>query len=330
MRTIEVTGRGTDNIRLVDRPEPEPGPGKVQVRIRAATLNYRDLLILEGRAPYPVRTPYVPLSCGVGIVTRVGEGVTRAQAGDRVLPTFFQPSVSSESGDFGKALGGPLDGVAREIACFAEGGIVKIPDSLSDLEAATLPCAALTAWAALFGVRSTQPGEVVLLLGTGGVSIAGLQLAKAAGATAIVTSSSDAKLARARALGADYVINYRRTLDWGERARAFTEGRGVDVVLEVGGAGTLPQSLAALRPGGDVASIGLLSGTFASEVDEERAVLQRIHVGTRDQLEALVRGLEATRVRPVVDRVYPLEQLSRAMQALREGAMVGKIGIQIV
>ena len=331
MRAMEVWGSGEENIKEVEQPDPQPGPGEVQVRIVAATLNYRDLAIPEGGGPFPVKMPYVPLSCGCGVVTALGEGVTRVHVGDRVAPTFFQPATTNgqDAADFAKALGGPINGVARELACFPHGGVVKIPDDLSDLEAATLPCAGLTAWNALFGARATKPGDVVVLLGTGGVSIAGLQLAKAAGASAIITSSSDAKLARARALGADHTINYRALPAWGGRAHTLAGGSGADVVLEVGGTGTLAQSLAALRPGGDVASIGLLAGGIVSQLDEATAKLHRIRVGTRDQFEDMLRALVRNRVRPVVDKVYPLKELGKAMAALRAGTMVGKVGIQI-
>jgi NADPH:quinone reductase-like Zn-dependent oxidoreductase len=179
----------------------------------------------------------------------------------------------------------------------------------------------------LFGIRATRPGDVVLLMGTGGVSIIGLQLAKAAGATAIITSSSDAKLERARSLGADHGINYRQVTAWGEHAREITGGRGVDVVLEVGGAETLPQSMLALREGGDIAGIGLLTGTPVWQVKDPGVRLHRIRVGSREHFEDLLRGIVATRIRPVVDDVYPLEKLGDAFRALRSGAMFGKIGI---
>jgi NADPH:quinone reductase-like Zn-dependent oxidoreductase len=331
MRAIEIHGPAPDDIRLVDRPEPQPGPSEVQVRLRAATLNFRDLAMPQAHGPYPIRTPYVPLSCGCGVVTAIGHQVTRVRVGDRVAPTFFRTAAEESPTHFGSALGGPLDGVAREVGCFPQFGVVKIPDGLSDLEAATLPCAGLTAWNALFCARGTKPGDVVLLLGTGGVSIAALQLAKAVAATVIITSSSDAKLARAVALGADATVNYRETPAWGAKVRELTGGRGADVVLEVGGTGTLEQSIAALRPGGDIASIGLLAGEIVAQIDEAKvkARLHLIRVGTREELEDMLRGIVSTSVRPVVDQVFPLEQIGRAMACLRAGHMVGKIGIEI-
>ena len=330
MRVMEATGAGLDHLELVERPVPEPGPGEAQVRIRAATLNYRDALIIEGRVPVG-RATFVPLSCGCGEVTAVGPDVTRVRVGERVAPTFFQGWVSGPwpFGRSAPALGGPVDGVAREFACFREDGLVKVPDSLSDLEAATLPCAGLTAWNGLFVCRATRPGDVVLLQGTGGVSVAGLQLAKAAGAVVVITSSSDAKLARARSLGADHVINYRAVPRWGERARDLTGGRGVDVVLEVGGSETIPQSLSALRRGADIAAIGLLAGTPAWQVDVPEHRLHRIRVGNGEQFDDMLRGIQATGIRPVVDRAYPLGRLADAVRALRTGAMFGKIGIDV-
>jgi NADPH:quinone reductase-like Zn-dependent oxidoreductase len=331
MRAIEVLGTDHRNIRVVELPRPEPQAGQAQVRMKAATLNYRDLMLLEGRGAVPARTPYTPLSDGCGEVTAVGEGVTRVQVGDRVCPTFFQSWITgpAEAADFSKALGGPVDGVAAEFACYPQDSLVRVPPELSDLEAAALPCAGLTAWNALFTARTARPGDIVLLQGTGGVSVAGLQFAKAAGAVVIITSSSDAKLARARAIGADHAINYRSDPDWAETARARTGGRGVDVVLEVGGAGTLAQSLSALRAGGALCAIGLLTGTPASPPADGTTAFHRIRVGNRDQFEEMLRGIEANAIRPVIDRVFPMEKLAEAMQTLAAGEMFGKIGIAL-
>ena len=328
MRAIQIESPGEQHIRIVDRPVPVPGPGEVLVEIHAATLNYRDLVFLQGSGLGFSRYPYVPLSCACGRVSDVGAGVTRVGVGDRVAPIFFQNWLSGPQppdADM-RPLGGPIDGVAADVVCLSEDGVVKVPDSLGDLEAATLPCAGVTAWVALFGIRATRPGDVVLLLGTGGVSIVGLQLAKAVGATAIITSSSDAKLERARSLGADHGINYCQVTAWGARAREITGGRGVDVVLEVGGAETLPQSIRALREGGDIAGIGLLAGTPVWHVKDSGVRLHRIRVGSREHFEDLLRGIVATRVRPVVDAVYPMEQLADAFRALKAGVF-GKIGI---
>jgi NADPH:quinone reductase-like Zn-dependent oxidoreductase len=330
MRAMQVTGPSIEQLKLIDLPAPAPGPGEVQVRLKAATLNYRDLLLMQNGNP-DGKIPYLPLSCACGEVTAVGSGVTRFKTGERVIPAFFQNWFSGPipSQDSVRALGGILPGVACEFACFPELAVAKAPETLGDLEAAALPCAVLTAWSALFVAHSTKPGDVVLLLGTGGVSIAGLQLAKAAGAIVIITSSSETKLRRARALGADYTINYVTTPLWGDQARSLTGGRGVDIVLEVGGAATLPQSVRALRDGGHIAGIGLLTGTTVWHAESKPPQLLRIRVGNREQLEDLVRAVVATGIRPVIDRVFPLEDLGRAMQTQRAGAFFGKIGIEI-
>jgi NADPH:quinone reductase-like Zn-dependent oxidoreductase len=330
MRTTEIEAPGEQHIKVRERPVPAPGAGEVVVRVHAASLNYRDLTFMQGGSGFS-RFPYVPLSCACGSIAAIGDGVTRVAVGDRVCPIFFQnwlegpqpPDVEM------RPLGGPIDGVAADLVCLSEHGVVKVPDTLGDLEAATLPCAGVTVWNALHGIRATKPGDVVLLLGTGGVSILGLQLAKAGGATVIITSSSDAKLARARRLGADHGINYRSTPDWGRRAREWTGGRGVDVVLEVGGLETLSQSVLALRDGGDIAGIGLLAGTPVWQANETRVRLQRIRVGSRRHFEDLLRAIVATGVRPVVDTVYPLERLGDAFRTMKAGAMFGKIGISV-
>ena len=328
MRAMVVNAAGLDRIERADLPIPEPGPGEVQVRIKAATLNYRDLLILQKGNP-DGKLPYIPLSCACGEVTALGSGVSRVAKGERVMPAFFQNWISGPSPQPPRALGGALEGVAREYACFPEEALASVADELGDLEAATLPCAGLTAWHALFVAHATKPGDTVLLMGTGGVSIAGLQLAKAAGATVIITSSSRSKLSRARALGADHTINYLEVPDWGDRAREITGGRGVDLVLEVGGSETLAQSARALREGGEVAGIGLLTGTTVWHAKEPKAKLLRIRVGSREQLDDLVRGVVAVGMRPVVDRVFRLEELGAALAALQSGQFFGKIGIEI-
>ncbi|MEQ1890010.1 MAG: NAD(P)-dependent alcohol dehydrogenase [Alphaproteobacteria bacterium] len=331
MRVMEISGTGIESLRLVEQPVPEPMAGEVLVRMTAATLNYRDLMLAQG-GPYRSRTgPYVPLSCGCGVVEGVGQGVTRYRAGDRVAPTFFADWLSGPSSGslLSRALGGTVDGVAREYACFSQESMVKVPDAIGDLEAATLACAALTSWNALFVACATKPGDYVLLQGTGGVSIAGLQLAKAAGATVIITSSSDAKLERARAMGADHTINYRTRPDWGVKAKAITGQRGVDVVLEVGGAETQAQSEAALTPGGTIAGIGLLGGHRIKAAQGNNVRLETIYVGSRGMFEDMNRAIAANGIRPVVDKVFPMQDLGAAMKALQSGSIFGKVAIQI-
>lgn len=329
MRAMLLTPEGA--LEPVEQPVAPPVGTQVLVRITAASLNYRDLLLMDARRKRPGGTARVPLSCGCGVVAAVGPGVTRFAVGDRVAPAFFQDWIDGppEQARLDTALGGDVDGVAREHGLFDQQGLVAVPDMLGDLEAAALPCAAVTAWNALFVARATRPGDVVLLQGTGGVSIVGLQLAKAAGATVIITSSSDAKLQRARSLGADHLINYRTTPHWGERARAITGGRGVDVVLEVGGAQTLAQSVAAVAEHGTIAGIGLLAGTPVWSVPQPPTQLQRIRVGSREHFEQLNRAIAATGLRPVIDRVYPLAHLGQALDTLRSGTVFGKVAIQM-
>jgi len=328
---MEITADSFDSVRLVERPVPEPAAKEVQIRLTAATLNYRDLLMVTGASQSGRKENCVPLSCGCGVVSAVGSEASRFKVGDRVCPTFFQDWISGPrtAPGMGLSLGGTVDGVAREYACYPEDYVVKVPDVLGDLEAASLPCAAVTAWNALFALHSTKPGDVVLLQGTGGVSIAGLQLAKAAGATVIITSSSPVKLERSRALGADYLINYREVPEWGARARQITGERGVDIVLDVVGAEGMAQTQAALKPDGVIAAIGLLAGTPGRTMTPRPAPMQVVRVGSREHFEDMNRAIAANGIRPVIDRVYPLERLPEAMQALKSGAIFGKVGIEI-
>ncbi|HEU4533227.1 MAG TPA: NAD(P)-dependent alcohol dehydrogenase, partial [Polyangiaceae bacterium] len=266
MRAYEIqTANGIDGLKLVERPAPSPGPGQVLVRMRAASLNYRDLLAVEGRYPGgALPLPLVPLSDGAGEVTAVGAGVTGLRPGDRVASSFFQGWVDGpfDSKKGATALGGAIDGVLAEQVVLEAAGAVKFPDYLSFEEAATLPCAAVTTWVGLVEMGGLKAGETVLAQGTGGVSIFALQIAKALGARALLTSSSDEKLARGKELGADGLINYKKEPDWAAKALELTGGRGVDVILEVGGAETLPQSIKATRVGGHVTLTGLLTGSF--------------------------------------------------------------------
>jgi NADPH:quinone reductase-like Zn-dependent oxidoreductase len=330
VRAVVVTGDDVASLKLTQREIPLPAAGEVRVRMTAASLNYRDLLLINGRLKGADR-PYMPLSCGCGIVDALGDGVSHVKAGDRVAPTFFMDWIDGPRDDraLRRALGGPAPGVACEFVCLPEHAMVKAPPFLSDLEVATLPCAALTAWSALFEVRNTRPGDVVLLQGTGGVSIAALQLANAAGATVIITSSSDAKLARARALGAHLTINYRSTPAWDQRTRELTDGLGADVVLDVIGSDTQAQSEAALRSGGTIAAIGLLAGRILEGARRADIDFHRIRVGSRAQFERMNRGIVANAIRPVVDQVFDLEDLGFALRVLESGSAFGKVGIRI-
>jgi NADPH:quinone reductase-like Zn-dependent oxidoreductase len=320
------------HLRLEELPDPQPGPGQVLLRMRAASLNHRDLRIALG-INRSAKLPLIPLSDGVGEVVAVGPGVTRVTIGDRVASTFFQRWLAGELTESvaRSALGGDLDGMLAEQVVLHEDGVVRVPDYLSDEEAATLPCAALTAWHALIVQGSLRPGETVLLLGTGGVSIFALQIARLVGARVIITSSSDEKLARARQLGATDTINYRATPNWDERVRALTEGLGVDHVLEVGGIATIAKSLRAVRLAGRVTMIGVLTGSGAVDlglIHARRVRLQGIYVGSREMFEAMNRAFALHRLRPVIDRVFPFEEAPAALRYLQSGAHFGKIAIR--
>lgn len=307
-------------LALVDKPQPRPGRGEVLLRMKAASLNYRDLVVLRrGYGPQTGELPLVPVSDGVGEVVEVGAGVTRAAVGDRVCPHFFQPD--------GRSLGGPHDGVLQELMLVDEDGVCKVPSHLSDEEAATLPCAALTAWSAIVVEGRVKPGDSVLVQGTGGVSLFALQFAKLCGARVTVVSGSDAKLERARALGAERGINYRATPEWGK------ETGGHDVVVEIGGAQSLPQSLRAVRSGGTICLIGVVSGQSMAlplgPIFTRRVRLQGIRVGTPGEFESMLRAVEQHRLQPVVDRVFAFDALRAALDYLASGAHFGKICLRI-
>lgn len=333
MRALEVVGEwGLDNLHVVERPTPTPGPGQVLVRLRAASLNFRDLLMVNGAYGSAIRPPITPLSDGCGVIEAVGEGVDRVGVGDRVATLFFQNWISGRptaERAGASALGWPVPGIGREYAVLSQEGVSKVPDFLSDHQVATLPCAALTAWRGLFVDAQLQPGDAVVLQGTGGVSIFGLQFAEAAGLQTIITSSSDEKLNRAKALGADHLVNYRQTPEWSKAVRAATAGRGADFVMEVGGAQTLKESLKSIRIGGHIAIIGVLSGPqeaiqFGALIATS-ARLQGLSVGSRDMFEAMCRAIELHRIEPVVDKVYPWTEAAAALRAMQAGEHFGKI-----
>ena len=318
----------------IERPAAEPGPGQVAVSLKAASLNYRDLATVESPM-IKARLPLIPLSDGCGVVSAVGAGVTRVAVGDRVAPLFFQGWMGGEPTPMGlaTALGGALDGVAQEQIVLSAEGVAKAPASLTDEEVACLPCAALTAWRALMVEGGVKPGDVVLAQGTGGVSIFALQFAKAAGATVIITSSSDEKLERAKALGADMTINYRSEPEWARAARKLTGGRGVDYVVEVGGAGTFQQSIQAIRVGGHVAVIGVLTGMVkdvnVAAIFGANARVHGITVGSREQFEDMCRAIETSAIKPVIDKRFALEDAQSAFRAMKAGEHFGKIVLDI-
>jgi NADPH:quinone reductase-like Zn-dependent oxidoreductase len=322
-------GAGIDCVEFREIAIPVPGPGEALVRLRAATLNFRDLLFIKGVLPGLTKAPeYVPLSCAAGEVLAIGAGVTRVKPGDRVNPLFHQ-NIAPGAKHSPDMLGGSADGVARTHAVFPAESLCIIPDELGDLEAATLPCAALTAWSALFDARPLKPGERVLVQGTGGVSIAALQWAKAAGAEVVVTSSSDAKLHRAKALGADVGVNYRTSPDWAKAAREASGGRGVDIVVDNAGASELAASAGLLNDGGVIAAIGMLGGDFSWNKPIDKPIVP-ISVGNREQHEAMLAFAAKHAIRPVVDVVFDLSRLTDAMRCLESNQFFGKVGVNLL
>jgi NADPH:quinone reductase-like Zn-dependent oxidoreductase len=335
MKGIRIAAaRGLDGLALVDLPDPgAPGPGEIRVRIHGSSLNFHDYAVCAfGNPKFEGR---IPLADGAGVVEAVGEGVVEFVAGDPVVSTFFPTWLDGPPPvpDFFTTPGDGIDGYAREAVVRSAAAFTHAPKGWSAVEAATLTTAGVTAWRALVVDGGLQAGRSVLVLGTGGVSIFALQIAKAMGATVIVTSSSDEKLERARALGADHTLNYRAEPEWGQAVRALTGGRGVDHVIEVGGPGTLPQSIAATCLGGHIAMIGVLTGR-SGEVPTgllmtRQARLQGLIVGSRRHQADMVRWLETTGLRPVVDRAFLLEQLGDAFRFEESGGHFGKIGVEI-
>ena len=335
MRAYEIQNKfGLESLVQVERPDPSAGPYQAVIKMRAASLNYRDVLTVEGKYNPRLRLPLVPLSDGVGEVVAVGEGVTRVKPGDRVAANFSQKWLGGEPAraKLGASLGGPLDGMLTEYRALHEEGLVHVPGHLTDEEAATLPCAAVTAWNSLINMGGLSTGETVLVQGTGGVSIFALQFAKLAGARVIVTSSSDEKLERAKKLGADFGVNYTTTPDWDKRAKELTAGIGVDHIVEVGGAGTFGKSLRAIKIGGHIGLIGNLSGN-ATEVNLVQILMQNLRiqgvmVGSRDTFESMNRAVALHEMRPVIDRVFAFDEARQAFEHMASGSHFGKICIK--
>jgi NADPH:quinone reductase-like Zn-dependent oxidoreductase len=339
MRVIELRGFSVDQLALTERPWPEPGtdlnPGDVLVAVKACSLNFRDWLMAQGSYNPRQKLPLIPVSDGAGEVVAVGPGVTQFKPGDRVLGHFFPAWLAGEPSveKFGISMGGPLDGWLCEQRIFPASALAKIPDHLSYAEAAALPCAALTAWSAIVTLGRVQPGERVLIQGTGGVALFALQFAKLAGAEVIVTSSSDAKLARAKTLGADHGINYKANPEWGKAARAMTGGAGLDHIVELGGAGTLMQSIRAIRPGGTISMIGVLSGP-SNDLHIPLVVMQQIRlqgvtVGSKEGLDAMLRAMSVAKTKPVIDSHFEFSEsgVRDAYRHMGKGAAFGKIVI---
>jgi len=329
-----VLSPGTDFSRLQVRevPAPKPGHGEVAIRVRAASLNYRDLIM----AGNPQIENRVPLSDGAGEVVELGEGVSDWAIGDRVCVNFFRDWTSGrfQNAYHDAALGGSVDGMLSEVVVFPAHSLVRVPANFGFEDAATLPCAGLTAWCGLMTRGSFVPGDSVLLQGTGGVSIWGLQIVVASGGRALITSSSDDKLERARQMGAQETINYRTTPDWEREVWRLTQKRGVDHVLEVGGPLTFGKSLSCVASGGHIAQIGVLTGFEAPNISlfplvSKNATMSGIYVGDRQSFEAFARFLDATQIKPVIDRVFPFDAVREAYEYMKSGAHFGKVVVSV-
>lgn len=336
MRAIELHGFALEQLKMAERPQPMPGPGEAVVRVKACSLNYRDWLLVRGVYNPKQKLPVIPVSDAAGEIVAVGDGVTAFKPGDRVLGHFMPTWLAGEPSveKFSAGIGSPNDGWLCEYRSFPAAALARIPAHLSYEEAAALPCAALTAWSAIVTLGQVKPGERVLVQGTGGVALFALQFAKLCGAEVIVTSSSDAKLEKAKALGADHGINYRDNPEWGRAARAISGGGGLDHVVELGGAGTLMQSIRAIRPGGIISMIGVLAGSSGGDLHLPLVVMQQVRlqgvtVGSKEGLDAMLRAIDQAKLRPVLDQSFDFSEAGvRAAYAhMGEGKAFGKIVI---
>ncbi len=330
MRAYEIVAEtGVDALALNQRPSPQPAAGQILVRVRAASINYRDLSIVENPAARAIAYPRIPNSDGAGEVIAVGDGVTRFAPGDRVAGCFFQDWSDGRisAAAMASAMGGAIDGMLAEEVVLNERGAVAVPEHLSFAEAATLPCAGLTAWNCLVEQGGLTAGKTALFLGTGGVSIFGLQIAKMLGARAIITSSSDEKLQRAARLGADELINYRETPDWQARVLELTDGVGVDVTIETGGGGTLSKTIECTRIGGTISLIGVLTGgnINPTSVMAKSIRLQGVYVGSRRMFEDMNRAFSMNRIHPVIDQQFEFDDARAAFHAMRAAGHFGKL-----
>jgi NADPH:quinone reductase-like Zn-dependent oxidoreductase len=335
MKLYELSAFGLDHLKLSERVAPEPGAGEVMIRIRAVSLNFRDLLVVQGKYNPHLKLPRVPLSDGAGEVVAVGTEVTSWKVGDRVVVPFFPAWIDGElsPAKAASALGGDVDGMLREFVIVRAEALLPIPEHLSFEQAATLPCAAVTAWNGLFVSAQLRPGQTLLLQGTGGVSLFGLQFAKLAGATAVVISSSDAKLERAHAMGANHTVNYRTYPDWEKQVMEITGGRGVDLTLEVGGAGTLSRTLRATACAGHISLIGVLSGVAGdlqiAPMLHKALTVRGIYVGSRKIFAMMNSAITQHRIEPVIDRVFSFDETRDAFRHMEGAQHFGKIVIRI-
>lgn len=332
---MELPEWGIDRLQLAEADRPEPSAGQVQVRFGAASVNYRDYQIVAGEFAPDQPLPIIPFSDGAGVVESVADGVTGLAPGDRVAALFFPDWMSGEALDSERAVTSGLEtpGVLREFGVYENQAVVKVAAHLSDAEASCFPCAGLTAWNCLTTFAGIQSGDTVLVQGTGGVALMALQFAKAMGATVIVTSSSDERLTRALSLGADYGINYSETPQWGVTAKKLMDGRGVDAVIDIGGQGTLEQSIASIRRGGHINIIGYLAGyglgLSVIHLIERNAHLHGLSVGNREQFEAMMVFVGEHGIRPVISATYSLKEAGQALKDIAAGGHFGKLVVKI-
>ena len=334
MRLVRLRAPGgLENLQLVDEDHPEPGPGQLLVRIRASSLNFHDDMVVLGKIP--CADGRIPMTDGAGEVISVGENVDEFKVGDNVVSTFWPYWLGGEMTPATRRdiPGDSIDGYAREYVCMPAHAFTKAPAGYTHVEAATLPCAGVTAWRGLVVCGQVKLGDTVLILGTGGVSMFALQFAKAAGARVIATSSSDEKLEKLKRLGADAVINYKAVPNWGQKAKSLTDGRGVDHVIEVGGPATLMQSIAACRTGGHIALIGVLTG-FAGELVIPALFSNQIRtsgilIGSRADQEDMIRAITANRLKPIIDRQFPLQEIVAAFKYFESQKHFGKVCLQL-
>jgi NADPH:quinone reductase-like Zn-dependent oxidoreductase len=336
MKTYVLQGGfGLDHVAEVDRTVPTPGRGEVLIRMKAVSLNARDIGVIDGFYNPELKEPLIPVSDGVGEIVALGENAGKFRIGERVSAIFTQSWKSGEAtqDNWVTTLGSPLQGLLAEYVVLPEEGLVRVPQHLSDVEAATLPCAGVTAWHAIVEEGKVKAGDTVVVQGTGGVSLFALQFAKLQGAKVIVTSSSNEKLARAKSLGADHGINYRETAEWDKAILEYTQGKGADHIVDLGGGATLNRSISALKVGGQISIVGILSGASVEGLAIvpailRRAKLQAINVGSRAMFENMNVAIQHHRLRPVIDSEYPFSQAVKALTHLAEGSYFGKIVIR--